>query len=61
MNAMHLAIFVHESIQQHIYSISSNKIASSIMGVLSSKGSIGVSFEVGDKSFLIINSHFTAG
>jgi len=61
MNALHLVIFAHESILKYISAISTDSKATGIADLVGNKGGVGISLEIGNKSFLFINSHFASG
>lgn len=61
MNALHLVIFAHRIIEKYITAVSTDYKATGIVNVVGNKGGVGVSIDVGEKSFLFINSHFASG
>jgi len=61
MNALHLVIFSHESIIRYVSAISTDIKATGLVDLVGDKGGMGVSLEIGDKSFLFLNSHFASG
>lgn len=61
MNALHIAIFAHSSIEKYVTAISTDVKATGIGNVVGNKGGIGMSLEIGKHSFLFINSHFASG
>lgn len=61
MNAIHIVIYAHSSIEKHISAVSFDKKATGLGNIVGDKGGIGFSIEIGKHSFLFINSHFASG
>lgn len=61
MNAIHLIVFIHISIEKYVTAISTDYKATGIANLIGNKGGVGISLDVGEKSFLFINSHFASG
>lgn len=61
MNAIHMVIFMHTSIEKYVTAISSDYKATGIANLIGNKGGVAISLDIGEKSFLFINSHFTSG
>ncbi len=64
--ATHLILFIHKDLlgllngkycKQHIKGVQSHVVSTGISNIIGNKGAVGISFSLGDKSFLFINCH----
>lgn len=60
LQAIHLILFVHNSIKPLVSEISSAAVACGMANTLGNKGGVGISFRVADTKMLVINTHLSA-
>jgi hypothetical protein len=60
LQAIHLMLFVHNSIEPLITNVSSAAVACGVGNTLGNKGGVGISFRVANSRMLIVNSHLSA-
>jgi hypothetical protein len=61
LGASNLLLFAHTTIYDQIKNIKQSTICTGIGNVLSNKGGLGVSFEFGGSSYLLVTSHLPSG
>jgi Endonuclease/Exonuclease/phosphatase family 2/RhoGAP domain len=60
LGAIYLGVFVRKSIMKLVSGVQSGAVACGLANIVNNKGGVGVSFLVGDTSFLFVTAHFTA-
>ena len=58
--AIHLVIFIKESLIKHISKVRVNKVKTGAKNLLGNKGAVGISFNIFNLSIMIINCHLAA-
>ena len=58
--AIHLVIFVKESLRKNISKVRVNKVKTGAKNLLGNKGAVGISFNIYNLSIMIINCHLAA-
>lgn len=61
MNALHLIVLSQKSLKPYIKNIQSDKKATGIGNYIGNKGGLGISFDIGKKSYLFVNLHLSSG
>ncbi|KAL4485998.1 hypothetical protein ABPG72_003932 [Tetrahymena utriculariae] len=61
MNALHLGIFMVKDLVKYATAISIDQKATGVMNLFGNKGGVAISMDIGDKSYLFLNSHFSSG
>lgn len=61
LNAMHLAVFAHESILPSIHTVVSSVHRTGLFGCLANKGGCSISLNIANTSFLFTNVHLPSG
>lgn len=61
LQAINILIYTHKSLMKYLKKIDSEAIATGIGQTVGNKGGIGMSFNIGNTSFIFIVSHFAAG
>ena len=59
--AIHLVVFVHESLIGLVSQIKVSNIATGIFQKVGNKGGVGISLNIGSSSLLLINCHLASG
>lgn len=60
LQAIHLMLFVHKSIEPLITNVSSAAVACGMANTLGNKGGVGISFNVANSRVLLLNTHLSA-
>jgi hypothetical protein len=60
LQAIHMMLFVHKSVEPLITNVSSAAIACGMANTLGNKGGVGISFKIANSRMLILNSHLSA-